>query len=187
MDLNIGCGESPIFDALGIDICKTNDIDILGDTRYLPFTNSVFDTIYLDNVVEHIERLIELMEEIYRVSKPDALIHIWVPYGTSRAFIDDPTHRTPINENTFEYFHPSHTFNYYTESAYEVEQIKYKFWKHPVVRLLKVVFPLTFVRDFIPNAALSMYIRLRCLKNSGEQANPTKQPPNEEMEEYVII
>jgi SAM-dependent methyltransferase len=69
------------------------------------------------HVLEHIPKvalegarlrwpLIEFMNELWRVMKPDAQFLIAVPHGASPGFMQDPTHASQINEMTFHYFDP---------------------------------------------------------------------------------
>ena len=47
-----------------------------------------------------------LMNEVWRVMKPECDFLISLPYGWSFGYIQDPTHANPCNEATWQYFDP---------------------------------------------------------------------------------
>jgi SAM-dependent methyltransferase len=186
MKLNIGCGESSILDSIGLDIIHTEEVDVLGTAEQLPFKENSFDTIYLDNILEHSPETVAIIEEIYRVSKPGGLIHIWVPYGTNKWYIQDPTHKMPFNEKTFDYFTNTHDYGYYTDVEFKINEVRYKMWDHTLIKLLNHLFPTDFLRDFIPNSTVAMYIQLECIKEAGEPASATRQIPEGRLDGFEV-
>jgi hypothetical protein len=46
----------------------------------------------MSHVIEHITNVLPMMEELYRVAKPDAELVIRCPYGSSDDADEDPTH-----------------------------------------------------------------------------------------------
>jgi len=48
-----------------------------------PFENNYFDEIYCSMVMEHIHNLSDMIGEIVRISRNDALLKIIVPYQSS--------------------------------------------------------------------------------------------------------
>jgi ubiquinone/menaquinone biosynthesis C-methylase UbiE len=106
----------------------------LNRTPY-PFDDNSVDEIVLDNVLEHLLNPINVLNEIYRISKAGAVIHIYVPYFRSHYSIIDPTHRNFFGVNYFNYFDPSHPFNktyqYFTASFKVHDIILDKEWLHP--------------------------------------------------------
>ena len=95
--LNVGCGNQKMPGWLGIDRVRTEAADIVRDiTRGLPFADSSVAEIYCDNVLEHIgpsEDFVFVLNEFYRVLKPDGIATIIVPDGRSQAAWQDPTHQ----------------------------------------------------------------------------------------------
>lgn len=55
---------------------------VIGDARYLPFSESCFDAIFMLDVLEHIPNLKPVFSELYRVLKPGGIIIISVPTET---------------------------------------------------------------------------------------------------------
>lgn len=99
--LDIGCGKNKMKGAIGIDIANVEGVDyvINIDKEKLPFADNYFSKVYCIHVLEHCENIIEVMNEIYRVCKSNALIMMIVPYGNSMRYLQDPTHKTPITED----------------------------------------------------------------------------------------
>ena len=108
--LDLGCGNQKKPGAIGIDINPDTNVDVIHDLNKFPypFEDSTFDEIYADNVIEHLDNVVKVMEEINRISKPEGLIIIKVPYFRSRYASIDPTHKHHFTLESFTYFDPDH-------------------------------------------------------------------------------
>lgn len=85
--LNVGCGEfnkylgfCPGDTHIGLDIEKTDIVDVIGDAHLLPFKDENFDAVICNMVLEHVENPKDVLKEIYRVVKPGGQCHINVPF-----------------------------------------------------------------------------------------------------------
>ena len=126
--LDLGCGNQKRNGAIGIDINPDTNADIIHDLNKFPypFEESTFDEIYLDNVIEHLDDVVKVMEELHRISKPDGIIVIEVPYFRSRYAYIDPTHKHYFTVESFTYFdplHPHHTLYNYSRSLFKTTEI----------------------------------------------------------------
>ena len=74
------------------------------DTTPLPFNDSSVDEFLLSHIIEHIKNPLPLMQELYRVARPNALMTIRVPHGASDHAWTDPTHVHPYFARSFGYF-----------------------------------------------------------------------------------
>ncbi|MDI6721716.1 MAG: methyltransferase domain-containing protein, partial [Candidatus Aenigmarchaeota archaeon] len=84
MKLDIGCGDKKNENSIGIDVERTPDTDVLASAdSFLPFKDGAFDEIFCYHILEHSEDLLFTMNEIWRISKNNARIHIRVPYFES--------------------------------------------------------------------------------------------------------
>ena len=103
LKLELGCGKNKKEGFFGIDCNSFPGVDAVVniDKENLPFAENTVDEIYSHHTLEHCSNLIHVMNEIWRVCKPDATIYLITPYGTSHQFVQDPTHKTPINEDTW--------------------------------------------------------------------------------------
>lgn len=135
LKIDIGCGSSKKEGFIGIDIIQLDGVDIIHDLNQIPypFEISTVDEIWMDNVLEHLEKPMIVIEEIYRICKNHARITIAVPYFRSFYAIIDPTHRNFFGVNWFNYFDPSHLFNekyQYSKAKFQVEKIEFdREWK----------------------------------------------------------
>jgi SAM-dependent methyltransferase len=106
--LDVGCGIGDFVkfrkQTTGVDInsetvefCKKQGLDVLQmRTNKLPFSSCEFDSVLLDNVLEHIESPRLLIEEIYRVLKPFGTFLVGVP--GRKGFARDSDHKVFYEE-----------------------------------------------------------------------------------------
>jgi SAM-dependent methyltransferase len=122
--LDLGCGNKKRPGAIGIDINPASDADVIHDLNRVPypFEDSLFDEIIADNVIEHLDDVILIMEELSRISKPNATIKVIVPYFRSKWAFIDPTHRHFFTVDSFAYFDPEHIIS----KLYQYSQVRFK-------------------------------------------------------------
>jgi SAM-dependent methyltransferase len=125
--LDLGCGPSPrnpfnMNLLFGVDLTPLNKPGIVVQRANLasepiPFESDYFDSISAFDFLEHIPRqiylestreiifpFIRLMDEIYRVLKPEGRFLAHTPNFTSDEAYQDPTHVNPVTTRTHEYF-----------------------------------------------------------------------------------
>ena len=102
--LNIGCGFKHIENAINLDINKIVKPDVIVDleNRKLPLENETFKVVYAYHILEHIKNLIPLMNEIYRVMKPEGELYIKVPQN--EGMWADPTHVRCFSKLSWRYY-----------------------------------------------------------------------------------
>lgn len=107
MKLNLACGEQHIEGWQNWDISPEVLPDKVVNLLKFPWEcekDSVSE-IFCSHFVEHIgDEFIPFMEECHRVLEPGGTVHIVAPYYTSIRAWQDPTHKRPISEFTFQYF-----------------------------------------------------------------------------------
>lgn len=108
MKLNLGCGRHKLQGTTNIDKSPKCNPEMLWDLEYgLPANireNSV-EEIHTSHFLEHVENLIPLMNDCYRVLKPRGRFYITVPSGHNLVWaMRDPTHRRIFFDQTFMYF-----------------------------------------------------------------------------------
>lgn len=142
--LDIGCGFNKRKDALGIDKNPQAPADIHHDLNVFPYPleNDTFDDIQMINVLEHLQDIVSVMEEIYRVARHGARLYISVPHFSGVDHFTDPTHLRSFSSKSFDYFVPgTELFEYkYSKTAQFKKVFCYiggetakPFWKNPLL------------------------------------------------------
>jgi ubiquinone/menaquinone biosynthesis C-methylase UbiE len=99
MKINIGAGDNKVDGFINLDYDKNSDPDYIIDLEKdrLPFDDNTVDTVIASHVLEHLgDGYFHCLQELYRVCKHGAVIHVSVPYHRNDNFYDDPTHRRAI-------------------------------------------------------------------------------------------
>lgn len=112
INLHLGCGNKPLENFINIDFYNKKFADeILDLNDKLPYKDDTVDLIYSDNVFEHIDNLLGLIQECYRILKPGAALIIKVPYFKSKHAFVDPTHFNFFTVGSMDYFVKNKHFN----------------------------------------------------------------------------
>lgn len=119
--LNLGCGRKKIPGAVNVDISSAVGADIVHNLAVLPWPlpSNTFREVHATDVIEHLDDTLAVMEEIYRVCRGGALVHIAVPHFSSANAFTDPTHRRQFSYFSFDYFDPSHPFGFYSHARFK--------------------------------------------------------------------
>jgi len=144
--LDLGCGNKKRPGSIGVDFNERTKADVIHNLNEFPypFESASFDEIYIDNTLEHLDDVIRVMEEVYRISKPGGLVKVIVPYFRSIWANIDPTHKHFFTVESFAYYDPQHiicTRYDYTLARFNTEKIvfnetlDYRWTKKIVVKL----------------------------------------------------
>ena len=79
LKLNVGCGRSHIAGWVNLDSYPMPGVDVVADleacgTTPLPLADNVVGEFLLSHVLEHIHRVLPMMQELHRVARPAPLI-----------------------------------------------------------------------------------------------------------------
>lgn len=125
--LDIGCGKTKYPKSIGIDTNKKSDADIIFDIqRGIPFPTNQFDLVYTSHTLEHIEpkKLVYILEEIWRVTKPQGKIIFIGPHFTGAGAATNPTHlRQGFSSQLFCYFISKNEYPNYGKISFKVNKI----------------------------------------------------------------
>jgi ubiquinone/menaquinone biosynthesis C-methylase UbiE len=126
--LDLGCGKKKRPGSIGVDYSDRHNADIIHDLNVFPypFESDSIDQVYLDNVLEHLDKPMRVMEEVHRITKQGAEVKVIVPYFRSVWAFIDPTHNTFYTVDSFSYYDPDHIIcqRYdYTKTRFKVERI----------------------------------------------------------------
>jgi len=105
MKLNLGGGDKKYSGFLNVDISPEYEPDVLCDLRKgIPIPDNSVEEIIASHIIEHLPDTKDIMNEIWRVCKNNAIISIIVPHERSLMAHADPTHKRVFNEESFKYF-----------------------------------------------------------------------------------
>jgi len=95
-------------ESLRFERCPGPETDVLADLEAgLPLGDSVVDEVDTGHALAHTADFVGALEEVWRVCKPGALVHVRLPHATSVwAASRDPRHQRLYTIETFEYFDP---------------------------------------------------------------------------------
>ena len=104
--LNLGCAEDIREGWVNLDFLNQKGVDVVHDVNNYPwpFKDNEFERVFASHVLEHVEDLIEVMNEINRICKNGARVVIRVPHFSCGVSYRDPTHKRLFSYFTFEYF-----------------------------------------------------------------------------------
>lgn len=126
--LDLGCGKKKRPGSIGVDYSDRHDADVIHDLNFFPypFEANSFDQVYLDNVLEHLDNPMRVMEEVHRITKKGGKVIVIAPYFRSVWAFIDPTHKTFFTVDSFAYYDPDHLIcqRYdYVSTRFKVDRI----------------------------------------------------------------
>jgi Methyltransferase domain len=136
--LDIGSGPRPRPGFYALDQLELDGIDIVADLNQpldlLP--DNCAEHVYSSHTLEHVERLLPLLAEIHRISRPRATIEFIVPHFSNPYFYSDPTHVRSFGLYTMNYFVDAEQQpavwrvpTFYSSTRFEMEQVKLSFYR----------------------------------------------------------
>ncbi len=167
--LNVGCGNDIKQGWTNLDFKRISGVDVVQDINKTPwpFKANSFDEVLCQDVLEHSDDVISVMNEIHRILKPNGIVLIRVPHFTSAGAFTDPTHRHFFGWGSFNYFQKASKYHYYADFSFEIVKRKLEFGKkfaiwnwlvQPLVNLMPMVYESTPLRIF---PAMNLHFALR--------------------------
>jgi len=106
LKLELGCGEYVAEGFIGVDMKKADHVGIVHDLNVFPwpFKDSTVSHIRAYHIFEHLKDIISVMNECYRILKPEGILELEVPTTDGHGAFSDPTHVSFWNQDTLNYF-----------------------------------------------------------------------------------
>lgn len=107
MKIDLGCGSSKREGYFGIDSRALPGVDLVCDcNERIPLPDNCAEEIAAFDFLEHVrnDKRVHIMDEIWRLLKPDGILISSTPSTDGRGAFQDPTHTAFWNENSFWYF-----------------------------------------------------------------------------------
>jgi SAM-dependent methyltransferase len=136
--LNIGCGVKRRENAVNLDISDRVGADVVHDLNVLPwpFPADSFEEVFAYDVLEHVHDVVRALEEIHRISRPAARVHITVPHFSSANAFTDVTHRHWFGWNSFAPYTTEHELNHYSHARFARRTTRISFYASIVNRIV---------------------------------------------------
>ena len=83
--------NNPGIEIVGLDIYRTEFVNVVADAHYLPFNETTFDGVWIQAVLEHVINPNLVADEIHRVLKTDGLVYSEIPF------------MQPVHEGAFDF------------------------------------------------------------------------------------
>jgi SAM-dependent methyltransferase len=169
MRIELGCGLRKQQGYIGLDCVPLPGVDVVCNLEQgIPLAKNSATDLHADHCIEHLPDIVFAFQEIYRVCKPGARVHIRVPYYASIGAFKDPTHKSFYTEETFRYFtsHEWEGFDYQMEINLQIEAVSYVYL--PGFHFMSHVMPkfvMTFLRRFLWNVVHTLIVEMRVIKD----------------------
>ena len=123
MKYNMGCGFNKMDGYTNVDKYMEARPDLLMDLEITPWpieSNSA-EEVFFNHSLEHMggssQVFLSIIQEIYRISMPEAMIHIHAPHPRHDDFINDPTHVRIITPDMMALFSKKNNLQWQEEGA----------------------------------------------------------------------
>lgn len=128
MKFNIGSGQKRLEHYQNIDKFPSEPTDIYGDLdQKIDLPDACADEIMLDNVIEHVESVVNTIKEVRRLLKIGGVVHIYTPHFTSQSSWRDPTHRHHLSYFSFDMFCRARNAHYLGGKLFSIVEKKLSF------------------------------------------------------------
>ena len=138
MRLNLGCGRKPLAGAVNLDVSDRVDADVVHDLNCTPwpFAADTFEEVHAYDVIEHLHDVVRTLEEIHRICRSGAIVHVTVPHFSSANTFTDVTHRHWFAHRSFDPFVADHTLAFYSSARFRPRTTRIIFHPSLVNKLL---------------------------------------------------
>ncbi len=114
--LNLGCGRDRKPGCLNVDVNPAVEPDLAWDLdrRPYPLPRNHFETIFANDVVEHLDDPMGFLTEVHDLLVPGGKVVITTPHFSCSNSYTDPTHRRHLGYFSFDYLTEESSLRFYT-------------------------------------------------------------------------
>jgi SAM-dependent methyltransferase len=93
--LDLGCGGRKLRGSVGIDIVRTDAVDVLFDLDgpSWPLRDQSIDAVWMNQAIEHVQDVVVFLATLHACLRPGADVVLLAPHFSSVNAWSDPTHR----------------------------------------------------------------------------------------------
>jgi len=133
MKLNLGCGTDIKKDYVNIDVVKLPGVNKIVDLNKLPlpFNDNSADEIYLNHVIDHLDKPTLFLKDCHRVLKEKGRIIIIIPHFTSATAFWGDIRKHVYSWQTFKRYQKNDKRAYYFEFHFNKISVDFQFQTKP--------------------------------------------------------
>ena len=130
MNLNLGCGTAILEGFINIDKVNLEGVDIVHDLNGIPypFEDESIDYIQMNDILEHLEKPIDVLMECWRILKVTGKVVLRLVHWSCHYSYGDPQHLWAFSEGYFDFFTGSRRA-YYMPHHFKSVEITHHFTK----------------------------------------------------------
>jgi SAM-dependent methyltransferase len=127
--LDVGCGSAKAPGAVGLDISPDTEADIVHDLNVFPYPieDSSFDHVLMQDVLEHVDHPVRVLEELHRVLRSGGRLQLRTPHFSSLLAYSDPTHKHYFSTLAIRSF-AEPRFAHYGDARFELAHVTIDLW-----------------------------------------------------------
>ncbi len=165
--LDLGCGPNKVPGAIGLDVAPLPGVDVIHDLAEVPypFEANTFAEVHLYHVLEHVIEPLKILDEVWRICVPGAVLYIKLPHFSSFHAWADPTHKRAFSYRTFDYLTSNSGYEYYFKGSFEILERRLLYllpYPMPGSEYLDKLKPLTALIEWAANARPFICERFWC-------------------------
>lgn len=108
--LDAGCGNHKRSGFTGLDLFDYGQEIVWDLEDGVPLPDDSCVEVFTQHTLEHVQDMVGIMDEFWRVLKPGGTLTVIVPHRTAdKAYI--PTHTRRLDEGSFRFFEEDHPWN----------------------------------------------------------------------------
>jgi predicted SAM-dependent methyltransferase len=160
--LNLGCGSDYREGYVNVDrVTGKADVIVELDSPPYPFADNSMDEVLLCHVLEHVHDVRAVLDEIWRLMRPQGQLLIHVPHFSHFQALTHPEHRHAFHYNSLAMFTPEGR-EHYTDRQWRIELAQLHFRWRLLERLFnrhKHLYTTTFLAYLFPAYEIEFVLR----------------------------